>query len=283
MMSETLSAKQARFSLLCDREYVAAAPTGINTYGEKRLHALLKDFYCPDRTRQEIRLSDEYLTGDHMALTDAALRRARDRYIADILREDGHIIEIQTGGFYPLVKKLHFYLCATRCRVTVVHPIAAVKWVRWMDAQTGELTDRRRSPKRGKPTDIARELYWLLPYLAEQRFSLCLPLLEIEETRLQDGWGKDGKRGSHRYDRTPLSLCDEVVLRCPQDYAALFLPPPDHLIAPFTAAEYGRAAGLRGKPCYSMLHMLCELGFVTPCEQKRGRAGQWERIENAKK
>ena len=274
---ETLAAKQARFALLCHRETTRVTPTGINTYGEKRLHALLKDFYCPDRARQEVRLDDEYLVGDHPELTDASLRHARDRYVADILSEDGHIIEIQTGGFYPLVKKLHFYLCATRCRVTVVHPIAAVKWMRWMDAETGEVTERRRSPKRGRPTDIARELYWLLPYLAEERFSLCLPLLEIEETRLLDGWGRGGKRGSHRYDRTPLALCDEVILRRPEDYAALFLPTADKLACPFTAAEYGRAAGLRGKPCYAMLRMLCELGYLREAD-KRGRAGQWERV-----
>ena len=158
----------------------------------------------------------------------------------------------------------------------IVHPIAHIKWLRWMDTETGELTERHRSPKKGSVKDIARELYWLLPYLAEQRLTLCLPLLEIEETRLLDGWGNGGKRGSSRYDRFALALCDEIVLSSPEDYAAAFLPPPDRLPSPFTAAGYAKASGLRGKAVYSMLRMLTDLGFLVPAE-KRGRAATWER------
>lgn len=277
---ETWAARQVRFALLCERELLSdrpAAGTGIGTYKEKRLHAVLKDFYCPDRARQEVKLTDERLGGTHIELTDAATRRAADRYVADILSEQGEIIEIQTGGFYPLIKKLHFYLCATRYRVTVVHPVARVKWLRWMDETTGELTERRRSPKRGEVKSIAKELYWLLPYLAEERFRLCIPLIELEETRLLDGYAKGGKRGSTRYDRFPLALCDEVVLASPQDYADIFLPDAEQLPSPFTAAEYARATGLRGKATYSMLRMLTELRFLAP-GAPRGRAGTWERV-----
>ena len=277
--NESFAERQVRFALLCEHERTEGRPAagvGIGTYKEKRLHALLKEFYCPDRTRHEIKLTDGHLKGNYTELTDLATRRAADRYVADILTERGEIIEIQTGGFYPLIKKLHFYLCATDYRVTVVHPIAHVKWLRWMDAETGELTERRRLPKKGGVKDIARELYWLLPYLAERRLTLCLPLLEIEETRLLDGWGKGGKRGSSRYDRFALALCDEIVLSSPEDYAAVFLPPPDRLTSPFTAAEYAKASGLRGKAVYSMLRMLTELGFLAPAE-KRGRAGTWQR------
>lgn len=274
------TARQARFALLCEKERLSDRPAegmGIGTYKEKRLHAMLKDFYCPDGARKEVKLTDEHLTGQHAALTDAATRRAADRYVADIMTEDGEIIEIQTGGFYPLIKKLHFYLCATDCRVTVVHPVAHVKWLRWMDEATGELSEPRRSPKRGRVRDIAKELYWLAPYLAEPRLQLCIPLIEVEETRLLNGWGSGGKRGSTRYNRFPLSLFDEVVLSAPDDYAAAFLPPKDALPSPFTAAQYAKATGIRGKATYSMLHILCDLGFLIPAE-KQGRAQTWERI-----
>lgn len=274
------TARQARFALLCEQELLSdrpAAGTGIGTYKEKRLHAILKDFYCPDGAHKEVKLTDEYLTGKHTALTDAATRRAADRYVADVMTDDGEIIEIQTGGFYPLIKKLHFYLCATDCRVTVVHPIAQTKWLRWMDEQTGELTERRRSPKRGRVRDIAKELYWLAPYLAEPRFQLCIPLIEVEETRLLNGWGNGGKRGSTRYDRFPLALCDEVMLCSPADYAAIFLPSEDALPHPFTAAQYARTTGIRGKATYSVLNILCDLGYLAPAE-KRGRAQTWRRV-----
>jgi len=275
------AARQEAFAALCEAERYSDRPAegtaGIGTYKEKRLHALLKQFYASEGARFEVRLTEDMLTSRHADLTDAATRRARDRYVADVLTQDGEIIEIQTGGFFPLVKKLHFYLCATDCKVTVVHPIAAVKHVRWMDPKTGEITPPRKSPKRGKVKDVAKELYWLLPYLAEARLRLVLPLIEVEEIRLQNGWGKGGKRGSVRYDRFAMALCDEVVLSCPDDYAAQFLPPPDVLPAPFTAAEYARAVGVRGKATYTLLRMLTELRFLSPSEP-RGRAGTWKRI-----
>ena len=30
----------------------------------------------------------------------------------------------------------------------------------------------------------------------------------MEEYRLQDGWGREGKKGSHRYDRVPTGICE---------------------------------------------------------------------------
>ena len=279
------AARQEAFAALCEAECHSNRPAegvlpkeaGIGTYKEKRLHALLKQFYAPEGARFEVRLSEDMLSSRYADLTDAATRRARDRYVADVLTQEGEIIEIQTGGFFPLVKKLHFYLCATDFKVTVVHPIAAVKHLRWMDPETGEITPPHKSPKRGRAKDVAKELYWLLPYLAEARLKLVLPLIEVEEIRLQNGWGKGGKRGSVRYDRFAMALCDEVVLSSPDDYAALFLPPPDALPAPFTAAEYARAVGVRGKATYTLLRMLTELRFLAPGEP-RGRAGTWKRI-----
>lgn len=279
-----LAARQARFAALCERERLSDRPAagvtageGIGTYKEKRLHALLKNFYMPQGARQEVRLSDDMLRSCYADLTDAATRRARDRYVADILTDEGEIIEIQTGGFYPLVKKLHFYLCATDLDVTVVHPIPAAKYLRWMDPETGEISAAHKSPKKGSAKDIARELYWLSPYLAEPRFQLVLALVDVEELRLQNGWGNGGKRGSERYDRFPLALQKEIVFECPEDYATVFLPPPEELPAPFTAAEYAKATGIRGRAAYSLLHILTDLHFLTPAAP-RGRAGTWERV-----
>ncbi len=273
------AARQEHFAALCEAERQGRRPAegytdGIGTYMEKRLHAVLKEFYRPEGGMAEVRLPDELLTGSHAALTDAATRRTMDRYVADLLSADGtHIIEIQTGGFYPLIKKLHFYLCATNCRVTLVHPLSAHKQVRQLNPETGELTPPRRSPKHQGVKDIAKELYWLLPYLAEPRFTLCLPLLEVEEIRVPGS-----RRGTRRYDCFPLSLCDEIILRTPEDYASHFLPPPALLPEPFTAAEYAKATGLRGKAVYGMLRMLGELCFLESAPP-RGRAGAWKRRE----
>ena len=276
---DPLAYEKAHFARLCEQHLRSARTEGegIGTLREKRLHALLKDYMCEDKARQEVRLDDHIITGRYPVRDDKIIRRDADRYVADILTEAGEIIEIQTGGFFPLIKKIDFYLRMTDCRVTVVHPIPARKWLRWIEPDSGKVGERHRSPKHGGVRDVARELYWIAPYLAEPRFSLQLELLEVEEVRLRDGWGRDGKRGSHRYEYIPLALLDEVVLACPEDYAEHFLPNEDTLPSPFTAAQYARATGLRGKAAYALLHILTDLGFLAPAD-KIGRAGAWKRL-----
>ena len=83
----------------------------IGTLREKRLHAAVKLYLCPDETCHERTVGD-------LLREDGAKPR---RMVADILT-DGHIMEVQTGGFFPLKPKVAWYLTHTPCRVTVVHP-----------------------------------------------------------------------------------------------------------------------------------------------------------------
>ena len=202
------------------------------------------------------------------------------RMVADILT-DGHIMEVQTGGFFPLKPKLGWYLTHTPCRVTVVHPIPAVKYLSWIDPADGSILSRHKSPKRGRVKDVAKELYWVSDFIGDPRFAVRLLLLELEEYRLADGWSKDRKRGSNRYERFPTALLGDVTLWTPADYAAYFLPSalsaPDAEGTPpvFTAAAYAKATGVRGKATYSTIHLLERLGLIRECEERVGRAAAW--------
>ena len=282
----TPDVRKEHFARLCEQERETNPDAGFTVYQEKGLHALLKEFYGGEGASFEVRLTDGMISPskrEHYGeLTDLKTRSARDRYVADVVTSKGDIIEIQTGSLYPLVKKIHFYLCLTDRRVTVVHPVAYRKRVRWVDPRTGEVSKWNRSPKKGSVKDVARELYWMRDYLAEPRFSLCIPLLEMEETRLLDGWGRGGKRGSHRSELRATALCDEVVLSCPQDYADAFLPHESTLPSPFTAAAYAKATGIRGRATYSVLGLLCDLGFLAEGERK-GRAKTWVRVKTKKR
>ena len=71
------------------------------------------------------------------------------------------IFEVQTGGFYPLRKKIEWYLSHTACHITVVHPLPAVRYLSWIDPTDGHIISRRKSPKRGEVKHMAKELYWL--------------------------------------------------------------------------------------------------------------------------
>ena len=239
----------------------------IGTLREKRLHAAVKLYLCPDETCHERPVGD-------LLREDGAKPR---RMVADILT-DGHIMEVQTGGFFPLREKIGWYLTHTPCRVTVVHPIPAVKYLSWIDPADGSILSRHKSPKRGMVKDVAKELYWLSDYIGNPRFAVRLLLLELEEYRMADGWSKDRKRGSNRYERFPTALLGDVTLWTPADYATYFLP--SALSAPdaegasplFTAAAYAKATGIRGKATYSMLRLLEGLALLEETEEKVGRS-----------
>jgi hypothetical protein len=46
-----------------------------------------------------------------------------DRFVIDLIRADGELVEVQTGGFGPLAAKLDALL--DRHRFRIVHPVAA--------------------------------------------------------------------------------------------------------------------------------------------------------------
>ena len=263
---------------------------GIGTLGEKRMHAMLKD-YLSERESQEIPVgviedgaagtagtaktakAEASQKGQVSSTGENRTARKRAGFVADVF--DGtRIYEVQTGSFYPLRTKLAYYLSHTEYPVTVVHPVAAVKYLSWIDPATGEVSPSRRSPKKGRVQDVAGQLYWLIPFAASGRLSLRILLCEVREYRWRNGWGRDGKRGSERYERIPTALVDDVTLSTPSDFAAYFLP--DSLPDPFTAAEFSRASGIRGKAAYGVLGLLTALGVL--CEGgKRGRSKVWER------
>lgn len=242
----------------------------IGTLREKRLHAAIKLYLCPDEACHERPVAD--------LLAEAAEDGGKKRHmVADVL-VDGQILEVQTGGFFPLREKVAWYLTHTPCGVTVVHPIPSVRYLSWIDPNDGSIISRRRSPKRGRVRDVAKELYWLSDFIGNPRFSLRLLLMELEEYRMADGWSRDGKRGSNRYERFPTALLGDVTLTSSEDYADYFLPTAlasldgEGKYPLFTAAEYAKLTGIRGKATYSMIHLLERLGLIGETEEKVGRS-----------
>lgn len=202
---------------------------GIGTLSEKTLHAVLKQYFAPNVNDREIKIG---------------------RFVADIVGENG-IIEIQTQGFDKLRGKLAEFLeCA---RVTVVYPIAEIKWLCWIDRDTGDVTKKRKSPKTGTVYDAFFELYKIKQLLTHPNLSLCFILLETEEYRYLDGWSKDKKKGSSRYERLPINIVDEIILNDNGDYKKMI---PEGMPAPFTTKDYAKAAKLSLSSAQTALNVL---------------------------
>jgi len=235
-----------RFATLCGER--SPARGGIGTLGEKTLHAALKDFIEPDSEAHEVRVGP---------------------YVADIVGEGG-IIEIQTGNFERLCPKLTAFLEISQ--VTVVYPIAHRKWLLWVDPASGETSPRRKSPREGGYPDALWELEKLKALLAHPNLRLALLLVDLEEYRLRDGWSRDKKRGSHRYERIPLALAGRLDLRCPEDWQspealAAFFPPT--LPEIFTSKDYAKSARLNLHAAQTALRVLNAMGSV----ERQGKRG----------
>lgn len=185
---------------------------GIGTYSEKTLHSALKKYFEPDQSKHEQKCFG---------------------YIADILNGD-HITEIQTGSLRALLGKLRVYL-ENGMKVTVVHPIAADKWISWVDPESGEVAKRRKSPKRGSYNDAVYDIYGIRELIGNECLTIKLILVDIDEYRYLNGWSKDRKKGSERMDRIPLEIKSSCDFRSSRDYLKLL---PKEIPHPFSVKDY---------------------------------------------
>ena len=164
---------------------------GIGTLSEKTVHAVMKNYYAPDTDMHEIPI---------------------ENFVADIYTGQ-EIIEIQTRAFNKMRRKLDAFL--PLYPVTIVYPIPHIKWLSWINEETGETSPKRKSPKTGNPYMAFIELYKIRPYLSNPNLHLKLALLDMEEYRLLNGWSRDKKKGSERYDRIPVkSVSTEGKITC---------------------------------------------------------------------
>ena len=221
---------------MADNTRVSQPFDGIGTLSEKSVHTYLKRFYMPDPAMQEVPLGP---------------------FVADIF--DGEtVMEIQTGNFRMLKRKLDYYL--PRYPVLVVYPLDRKKSIVWTDPETGESTLPRKSPHAFRPAEALHQLYQIREYLLHPGLTVHLVPVDLTEYRLLDGYGSDRKSRCSKADRIPSAVGEAVVLHSAEDYR-VFLP--SSLKEPFSASAFGRAAGLRSRQTYSAVHVLETVRVLT--------------------
>ncbi len=218
--------------------------SGIGTLSEKTVHAVLKNYYAPDVQMHEIQV---------------------ENCVADIYTGTD-IVEIQTRNFNRMRVKLDRFLPCYP--VTIVYPIPLTKRLFWIDEESGEISGGRKSPVRGNPYMAFPELYKIKSYLRDPNLSIRLAFLNMEEYKLLNGWSRDKKRGSSRFDRIPISLEKEMEFVCPQDYLQLL---PYELAEPFTVMDFGKQVHIGKQLAGIVLHILHYVGVVER-DGKRGNA-----------
>jgi hypothetical protein len=102
------------------------------------------------------------------------------RFVIDLIRADGELVEIQTGGFGPLGAKLDALL--DRHRFRIVYPVAAERRIVRVD-EHGEVLSIRQSPKRGTVVEVFDKLIAFPSLLTHPNLTVEVLLLTEDHIR----------------------------------------------------------------------------------------------------
>jgi hypothetical protein len=186
-----------------------------------------------------------------------------DGYVIDLVRSDGELVEIQTGGFSPLRAKVDALL--DRHRMRIVHPIPAERRILRVDGD-GLVLSERLSPKKPTAATIFEGLV-SFPTLLEHP-NLTIEVLLTKEDHVRKPEPVRGRRylrdpGERRLTR----VLERIELKTPSDAGKLI---PD-LDEPFTTKELAKAMRVPLPLAQKAAHCLRALDVLEPAGM-RGRA-----------
>jgi hypothetical protein len=214
----------------------------IGTLNEGALHAQLKDWYRRPGDRVEEKVGG---------------------FVVDLVRGD-LLVEIQTGGFAPLRRKLELLLELGPVRL--VAPVAVSRRIVRLSGD-GEVLSSRRSPRRGCLEDVFARLVSIPALLGRPAFELEVLLTHQHEVRTFQPGKAYRRRGWVVTGRSLVSVERSVRIGCPAD-AAKLLPP--ELPEPFDTAELAAAASINRRLAQQMTYCLRALGVLEPVGKRSG-------------
>lgn len=207
----------------------------IGTLSEKTLHSVLKYYLEPCDDFHEV---------------------AVGKYVADIMR-DGCITEIQTRAFDRLRNKLSAFL--KEHPVTVVFPIAKTRWYYVTDSESGEVSEKKKSPRHGNVYDAFKELYKIKMLLNRENLYFHFILLDITEYRRTAPKSRRNRKGIELVERIPHAIDEEIFIDNVKDFAKLI---PSELPSPFTSRDFAKAIKRTRALAQTALNVLCFVGAV---------------------
>ncbi|MEQ8839665.1 MAG: hypothetical protein RIB98_01680 [Acidimicrobiales bacterium] len=182
-----------------------------------------------------------------------------DGFVIDIRRDD-LLIEIQTGSFAAMGRKLDHLLADHR--FLLVHPIAVETYLDRPDARP------RRSPKKGSVYDLFVELVSMPTLLDHPNLSLEIVLVSVTKRQVVDPRARRGRGGFRTVDRVLREITGRHRFDASVDLLRLV---PEGLPDRFTTADLADLAGVDRGTAQRMAYCLKPLGLF--CELGRTRAG----------
>ncbi len=207
---------------------------GIGNLNESSLHKALKEYYAPGYK----------------------VEQAVNGFVVD-LKKDNKIIEIQTGNFSSLRKKLKSLL--PEYKIHLVYPIPKEKRLIRLDLN-GQILSKRLSPKKGCFDDIFSELVYITDYLLHPNLSIEILLTKEEEIRVEDGLGSRRRKGVSIKDHHLLEILARCYLKNATDYLSFL---PTNLEETFTNKELAKCGLYSLNKARKITYTLKKAGLIT--------------------
>ena len=192
-------------------------------------------------------------------------------YIADGIRKDGEYIEVQTGSFAPLKKKVKEF--AANGRVRIIHPIAVSKKIE-VYGEDGAFLYRRKSPIKGSPWDFFDALLYAPELPLIRGVTVEIVMADITEKRVKDGKGAWRRKGISIKDRELSARHESILLKKPADYLRFV---PFKKREEFTVSQLAERAEIEKWTARKTLYVLTKMKIV----KRTGKKGNaWIYVRN---
>ena len=211
---------------------------------ESSLHSAIKKWY--------------FLEGDK-------LEAKVDDFIVDIVRGD-LLIEIQIANFSAIKPKLLHLL--NDHKVRLVYPIPKEKWIVHKSPVTGETYGRRRSPKKGRLSDLFSELIRIPNLFSKGNFSIEVLMIEVEEIWCNNGRGSWRRKGASIEDRKLIRIFERRIFEHKADFLKFL---PEDLTNPFSNRNLAESLKISLNQSRKMTYALRKIGTITCVGKNRNQ------------
>ncbi len=210
----------------------------IGTLNEGSLHAALKELYAEPGDEFEVPLG---------------------RFVIDIHRP-GQLIEVQTGSFAAMGKKLDHLL--PDHKILLVHPIAVETYLKRPDKNP------RKSPKKSSIYGLFDQLVSIPTLLDHPNLTLDIVLVSVTKMQVHDPKARRGRGGYRTTDRVLREVKSTHRFETAEDLLHLL---PDDLPPIFTTADMSAAGTFDRDVARQIAYCFRALGFFD--ETGRTKAG----------
>jgi hypothetical protein len=213
----------------------------IGILNEMSLHAAVKQIYAKDQENTE---------------------KPIDGFYVDII-SGKQIIEIQTGYFYSIRKKLLTLL--DKYKVKLVYPLIIKKYIITLDADRKTILYKRKSPKKQSLIDIVDEVLYIPALIKNPNFTLEVLLISAEEIRCKDGKGSWRRKGVSIVDYVLKEIHNKVLFSRVSDFKRL-LPP--EIEQPFTNSMLAQSLNISTGKAIKLSYCLKYMNLIKIYQKK---------------